>query len=257
LVNSRFLTIQIIKERSKQMSSIIKKISFIACLGLGLSSGAFAIAPDFMDKLGADSRPEADKVRDSARRPYQIMALLGVEEGMTAIDVGAGGGWYTRVLSAAVGPSGRVISQWGPRALGQNNGQAARDMATSLGNTEASFEDMVDIESNVADVAVTALNIHHSNAERGVPYLRGIYDVLKPGGVAVIIDHVGIAGQNNGGMHRVLPASVKQWIESAGFEVVEESNILYTNADDHTVGAQDPRLGRNVDRFAFLIRKPA
>lgn len=239
------------------MTSMIKKISFIACLGLGISSGAFAIAPDFIEKLGADSRPEADKVRDGARRPYQIMELLGVEEGMTVIDVGAGGGWYTRVLSAAVGPSGHVISQAGPRGLQRNNGQGSKDLAASLGNTEASFEEMSDLDSNIADVAVTALNIHHSNTERGVPYLKGIYNVLKPGGVAVIIDHVGLAGQDNGSMHRIVPADVRAWIEAAGFEVVEESDILRTNADDHTLGIRDPILGRNVDRFAFLVRKPS
>lgn len=239
------------------MNSMMKKISFVACLGFGLSTGALAVAPDFMEKLGADSRPEADKVRDSARRPYQIMQLLGVEEGMTAIDVGAGGGWYTRILSAAVGPGGHVISQAGPRGLQRNNGQGAKDLAASLGNTEASFEEMSDIDSNTADVAVTALNIHHSNAERGVAYLTGIYNVLKPGGVAVIIDHVGIAGQDNGDMHRIIPADVKEWIEAAGFELVEESDLLYTNADDHTLGIRDPILGRNVDRFAFLVRKPS
>ena len=81
-----------------------------ACLAW-FSGTALAIAPDFMDKLGADSRPLEDRMRDGARRPYQVMMLLGVDEGMTVVDVGSGGGWYTRVLSAAVGPSGSVIAQ--------------------------------------------------------------------------------------------------------------------------------------------------
>ena len=98
------------------MISTIKRAGSVVCL-LGLVSSAFAVAPDFMEKLAVDSRPMQDKARDGARRPYQVMQLLGVEEGMTALDVGAGGGWYTRVLSAAVGSSGHVISQVGPRAL--------------------------------------------------------------------------------------------------------------------------------------------
>jgi predicted methyltransferase len=76
--------------------SSIKKASIVICLA-GLASSALAIAPDFMEKLDADSRPMEDKMRDAARRPYQVMELLGVEEGMTVLDVGAGGGWYTRV----------------------------------------------------------------------------------------------------------------------------------------------------------------
>jgi predicted methyltransferase len=175
---------------------------------------------------------------------------------MTVLDVGAGGGWYTRVLSAAVGPSGKVIAQFGPRALQRENGQGPKDLAAALGNTEASFENVADIAPNSIDVAVTALNLHHSNAERGVPYLREILAVLKPGGRAAIIDHVGLPAIDNSRLHRVPVADVKQWIEAAGFQIVEESDILRTAADDHTLSADDPILGRNVDRFLFVVRKP-
>jgi predicted methyltransferase len=209
-----------------------------------------------MQMLTSESRPLEDRIRDGARRPYQVMQLLGVDAGMTVLDVGAGGGWYTRVLSAAVGPSGKVIAQFGPRALQRENGQGPKDLAAALGNTEASFENVADIAPNSIDVAVTALNLHHSNAERGVPYLREILAVLKPGGRAAIIDHVGLPAIDNSRLHRVPVADVKQWIEAAGFQIVEESDILRTAADDHTLSADDPILGRNVDRFLFVVRKP-
>ena len=237
------------------MKSLIKKSAIVAC-SLGLLGSAFAVAPDFMEKLTADSRPMEDKIRDGARRPYQVMQLLGVEAGMTAIDVGAGGGWYTRVLSAAVGPSGHVIGQFGPRALQRENGQGPRDLAASLGNTEASFENLGDLDANIADVAVTALNIHHGNDERNIPAFRDILRVLKPGGRAAIIDHVGLESVDNSRLHRIPPAQVRAQIEAAGFEIVEESDILRTTADDHTMSATDPALGRNPDRFLFIVRKP-
>lgn len=228
---------------------------FVCALGL-TSSALAAVAADFMQMLTSESRPLEDRIRDGARRPYQVMQLLGVDAGMTVLDVGAGGGWYTRVLSAAVGPTGKVIAQFGPRALQRENGQGPRDLAAALGNTEASFENVADIAPNSIDVAVTALNIHHSNAERGVPYLREILAVLKPGGRAAIIDHVGLPAIDNSRLHRVPVADVKQWIEAAGFQIVEESDILRTAADDHTLSADDPILGRNVDRFLFVVRKP-
>ncbi|MDX1561601.1 MAG: methyltransferase domain-containing protein [Gammaproteobacteria bacterium] len=222
----------------------------------GTGGSAYAVAPDFMDKLAADSRPAEDKARDGARRPYQVMMLLGVEEGMTVVDIGAGGGWYTRVLSAAVGPSGTVLAQFGPRALQRENGAAQRALASELGNVTPVFEDLGEMDANVADVAVTALNVHHMNAERAGPYLQGLRNILKPGGVAAIIDHVGDPAMNNAQLHRIPIAEVRSWIQAAGLEIVEESNILRQNADDHTLSATDARLGRNPDRFLFVVRKP-
>jgi len=234
----------------------IEKAILAICL-ISVVSTVYAVAPDFMEKLSSDSRPLEDRMRDGARRPAQVMALLGVEEGMTAVDVGAGGGWYSRVLSAAVGPSGHVIAQFGPRALQRDNGQGPKDLAASLGNTEASFEELGDLDANSADVAVTALNMHHGNAERLIPYLRDIYNVLKPGGVAAVIDHAGSPGMsNNSQLHRMLAADAREWILAAGFEIVTESDILHTTADDHTLPVNDPSLGRNSDRFLFVVRKP-
>jgi predicted methyltransferase len=236
--------------------AIFKKTCLAACL-LGIAANVMALPPDFMQKLGAESRPLEDRNRDGARRPYQVMEELGVKEGMTALDVGAGGGWFTRVLSAAVGPKGKVISQFGPRALQQNNGQGPKDMAASLGNTEAYFGNIAELPANSVDVAVTALNMHHGNAERNVPYLKEILAVLKPGGQVAVIDHQGKMGQDNAKMHRMMDSDAKKWLQEAGFEIARESNILRQNADDHSLPIDDPRLARATDQFMFIARKPA
>jgi predicted methyltransferase len=184
------------------------------------------------------------------------MQLLNVDAGQTLLDVGAGGGWFTRVLSAATGPSGKVIAQFGPRALQRENGQEPKALAASLGNTEAFFGNVVDLPANSIDAAITALNMHHMNAERAGPYLAEIYAVLKPGGRAAVVDHIGLAENDNSKLHRMLPADVKAWLRQAGFEIVAESDILRTTADDHKLSAEDPILGRDVDQFLFIVRKP-
>ena len=232
------------------------RAALLTCSLAAASSAFAAVAPDFMAKLTAESRPLEDRVRDGARRPYQVMQLLGVNAGQTLLDVGAGGGWFTRVLSAATGPSGKVIAQFGPRALQRENGKEQKDLVAPLGNTEAFFGNVSEIPPNSIDAAVTALNMHHMNAERAGPYLKEIFAALKPGGRAAIIDHVGIPTANNSQLHRMLPSDAKTWIQQAGFEIVTESDILRTTADDHTLSVEDPILGRDVDQFLFIVRKP-
>ena len=226
------------------MYTIRKQLIAAVCL-IGFAGSAMAIAPDFLEKLDAEARPE--KERDSARMPYEVMQLLGVEEGMTAVDIGAGGGWWSWVFSAAVGPDGTVYAQ------GRMRGDASA--LEALGNVRIA-PDMSSIAENSVDVAVTALNIHHFNADRAGPYMADILRILKPGGVAAIIDHVGVAGNNNAGLHRVLIDDVRTWIEASGLEIVEESDLLRRSNDDHTLSATDPALGRNPDRFLFLVTKP-
>jgi predicted methyltransferase len=86
--------------------------------------------------------------------------------------------------------------------------------------------------------------------------MQGLYKILKPGGVAAVIDHVGVPGGPNAMTHRLLPSDARAWIEAAGLEIIEESDILRQTADDHQMSATDPRLGRNPDRFLFVVRKP-
>jgi predicted methyltransferase len=130
-------------------SPLTRTTALLVCI-LGSSSALAAVAPDFVQKLTSESRPLEDRVRDGARRPYQVMQLLGVDAGMTLLDVGAGGGWFTRVLSAATGPSGKVIAQFGPRALQRDNGQAQKDLAASLGNTEAFFGNLGELPATTS-----------------------------------------------------------------------------------------------------------
>ena len=226
---------------------------------LALSGLALALPADFDAKM--EARPQADRDRDAARKPRETIEALGVQEGWTVIDVSAGGGYFTRVLSAAVGPNGKVLSQVGARPLQNNNGQAQKDMAAELGNVEIVFDEMSAIPAGSADAAITAQNYHDAMNFRGEEgsqaFLKDIFNALKPGGVAVIIDHEGTAGANNQELHRIPKDVTREQILKAGFEVVSESDVLDNPADDHSLGVREASVRGETDQFLFVVRKPA
>jgi predicted methyltransferase len=233
---------------------------------LGGSLGSLAQAQDeqaarMRTALAAPARPAEDKERDAVRKPIETVQFLGVETGDTVIDVIAAGGWFTEVLSAAVGPSGKVLAQ-NPQFFVSREGFVSAEKARHdrLGNVEAVHGELAanGIVAR-ADSAVTALNMHDLyNGQGGeaaaVAFAKGVYDALKPGGVFGVIDHVGIEGQNNAQLHRMQVAQAREVLTEAGFRVEAESDILHNAADDHTKGVRD--LAGRTDQFLIRARKP-
>ena len=210
--------------------------------------------------LAAPERSAENKARDAARKPIEVVQFLGIETGMTALDVIAAGGWFTEVLSAAVGPTGKVYAQ-NPTFFTQREGFIEREQALHrrLGNVEPLHGDIAGIDGQV-DVAVTALNVHdlyNNGGEAGaLPLLQSIHAALKPGGVLGFIDHVGVAGQDNRALHRLEKSVAHDLLEKAGFVVEAESDVLANPADDHTKGVSDASLERRSDQMLIRARKP-
>lgn len=212
--------------------------------------------------LAAPERSADNKARDAARKPIETVQFLGIETGDTVVDMLATGGWFTEVLSAAVGPRGKVYMQ-NPAFLVPKDEPA---LLKRLGNVEPVHTSLAAAGvTGKADAAITAMNLHdvyngYADQAGGEPaavaFLQSIYGALKPGGVLGLIDHVGIAGQDNKTLHRMLPQQARDALTKAGFTIEAESAILANPADDHTKGVFDPSLGRATDQFMFRARKP-
>ncbi|HCI88866.1 MAG TPA: hypothetical protein DHV53_09485, partial [Gammaproteobacteria bacterium] len=110
-----------------------------------------------MDNPG---RPAADKERDSNRKAPEVLSFLGLEAGMTAMDLIAIGGWYTEVLSYAVGDSGKVIMQNNPGRFVDNNMEIINDRLSRRSNIEHHLGPVSDVAAGSVDFALTALNFH-------------------------------------------------------------------------------------------------
>ncbi len=213
--------------------------------------------------LASPERPAEDKARDEARKPIETIQFLGIKPGMKVMDVIAAGGWFTEVLSAAVGPSGKVYSQ-NPDFFVNRQGfvEAEKERNDRLGNVMAVHGEIPSAGLNgQLDAAITAMNLHdiyngQGGEQAAVGFVKGVYDALKPGGVFGVIDHRGIAGQDNAQFHRIQLEQAKDVLTKAGFKIEAESSILANPADDHTKGVRDPSVRGHTDQFLLRARKP-
>jgi predicted methyltransferase len=212
--------------------------------------------------LAAPDRPAESKERDADRKPIESVQFFGVETGDRVVDMIAAGGWFTEVLSAAVGQSGKVYSQ-NPPFLVQQEAETA--LHERLGNVEAVHASLAAAGAENVDAIVTAQNLHDiyngyadqpGGEAAAVDFLKALYAALKPGGVFGVIDHVGVAGQDNKALHRMLPQQARGVLIKAGFTIEAESSMLANPADDHTKIVVDPAVRGRTDQFMFRARKP-
>ena len=223
--------------------------------------------PTLAEKLAAESRPAEDRARDAGRKPADVIDFLGIEPGMNVLDVLASAGWYTEVLSIAVGPSGHVSMQNTPGGLQAREGATEKAVSARLANDHLPNvsrldKEIVEIapEDGPFDAAITALNLHdiyNRNGEDGaVAVMTAIYGALKPGGIFGVIDHEGVAGNNNSDLHRMLKADAIRVAEAAGFIVEAESDVLHSDQDDMTQNIRAEGLRGFTSRFVLRLRKP-
>jgi len=217
------------------------------------------------------NRPEADVLRDEARKPSQVLSFLGIEEGMTVLDVFAGGGYYTEILDTLVGEDGRVLTHNNQAYLGFVGPQLEQRFADDrLKNSEQVIAEAngLDLADNSLDGALMILAYHDfffGNDQYGWPdadetaFLELLCKAMKPGAVLGVADHIA----NSGGdasevaftLHRVDPQQVIDDMTGACFELVAESNILRNTTDDHSTPAISPDMSGKTDRFLYKFVK--
>ena len=92
--------------------------------------------------------------------------------------------------------------------------------------------------------------------EGAVASLAAVYTVLKPGGYFVIIDHEGLAENDNAELHRMQKADAIRVAEAAGFVLDTDSGVLHHHSDDMSKHMRDESVQGKTNRFLLKLRKP-
>lgn len=233
---------------------------------------ATAMAADLPANIAAavanPARPEVQRERDAGRHPAELLAFAGVRPGDKVADFLMGGGYFTRIFSGAVGPTGKV---YGYQAAEFIAFQA--DYAKWQDETVAFAPNIVPVRTSLAafgfaeplDLIFTAQNYHDLHLGQATPeQIAGInkqlFAALRPGGVLLVIDHYAADGsgdRDSNKLHRIDIAMVKAELTAAGFLLEAESDLLRNPSDPRTASVFDPALRGKTDQFVLKFRKPA
>jgi len=225
-------------------------------------------AKDYSAAVNDIARPEADRQRDAARKPGELLAFAQIDKGEKVGDYIMGGGYVTRLLAIAVGIDGKVY------AFQPTEFIAFRPAyATEQDEAVAPYPDRVfAVRSPVAAPAfpeplntiITVQNLHDlfigampaGTAEKAI---KALFAALKPGGTLVVIDHSAPDGSGTSttdATHRIDKQAAIDALTAAGFVLEEESELYAAPDDPRTANVFDPSIRGKTDQFALRLRKP-
>ena len=248
------------------MRKTVRLLAPLVAVALCAPVAASPRVADVIARAVADpARPADFRAADPLRKPAETLAFAGVRPGMTVGEFYPGGGYFTRMLSDIVGPSGHV---YGIENVGWK-GAVDADRAML---TEKKWKNVsVDVQPfgtvrfpKPLDLAWVTQNYHDLKIDKygkvdTLAFDRAVYAALKPGGTFFILDHQGVPGLTDADIekvHRIDRDVVIREVTSAGFKLVAEGKFLRRPADDHTKSIFDKSIQGHTDQYALKFVKP-
>ena len=246
----------------------MRKVLTIILLTLPGIAFAGSIDAKVEAALAAESRPEADVVRDRNRRPLQTLQFFGLEDDMTVIELLPGGGWYTRVLAPVLAENGKLYVALGTNRVrdtvlkepGFEKVEVLETSANIHRPAGSRFYALEPFEFGVSgvDMVLTFRNVHNFGPEHRAIMNQQVFDALRSGGLYGVVDHTArhMEPPNNENRRRADPVMIIKELLDIGFEFVDYSDLHYRADDELEYEVGRRSVSGNTDRFTLLFRKP-
>lgn len=167
--------------------------------------------------------------RESWQKPDLIMDALGIADGATVADLGAGGGWFTVRLARRVGPNGLVYAQDIQEEM--IDVIRRRIERENLPNVRTVLGTATDPRLPRGLDAILVVNSYHEMDDPSKPetirtLLRNLTATLKPQGRLGVIDFTpGNGGPGPSADERVAPEIVIKTAADAGLRLQRRESV--------------------------------
>ena len=224
------------------------RLAATAIVLISMAYASVATAATISESIANSNRTDANRERDAARKPADVLSFIALEPGAIVLDYGSGGGYWSELFSSVVGDDGKIYAHQSAGERFDSNKEALTAQFEPFGNIEllpvASGSPLPLADDSVDTVMLSYIYHHLHYAEdsgedfppKSAALISEFSRVLKPGGTLIVIEHVAAAGTSraeSAGWHRTPPETAKADITGIGFEFVDEAPELFMNPDDN------------------------
>jgi len=166
-----------------------------------------------------------DPGRDAWQKPDAVIAALDVKQGMTVADLGAGTGYFSVRLAAAVGKTGRVLAiDVEPKLVDYMKERAAKAELAQLVAVLAPADDPK-LPARGVDLVLIVDTWHHIDDR--LHYLAKLAAGLKQGGRVAVVDFKkGDFPVGPPDAHKLTPDAVEAEFVGAGWTLAKSWDAL-------------------------------
>ena len=233
-------------------------ITAIVLLSLSCTSwaGDKAIDARIEKAMVGDQRSETNIARNQYRHPAETLTLMGLEDGMTVMEIWPGGGWYMEIIAPVMNGHGQYIAasydmdvpdQPAYRYSGHEAMLKTFEENAALYGTPgvASFSPPQSASLGEADSVDMVLTFRNTHGWIGAGVADAVYAefarVLKPGGILGVVQHRAPAGSDpkeSAKTGYVSEEAVIAMATAAGLELEDRSEVNANPKDttDHEKG---------------------
>jgi len=223
---------------------------------VALLVAASAPAQDYKAILSDANRPQAERDIDAVRKPEEMLKFYGVKPGDKVADLMASRGYYTALLSQAVGAKGVVYSA-SPTVRDETRERFKAPQYANVKIVEGPMASVGLPQDASLDFVLLNLDYHEIEKSDRAAMNKRVFAALKPGGSYGVVDHTAAAGAGDSvakTLHRIEPAFVINEVTAAGFKLGKESDLLKNADDPRTTNAIKEQRGKS-DRFVLKFEK--